>query len=67
LIACRTKSLLAWLQSVGGKDAASFQCLIPATTEIQQPDWIPCLTAYIHTLSHSHTNTLPLSHTHTHT
>jgi hypothetical protein len=46
LIACRTKSLLAWLQRVGGKDAVSFQCLIPATTEIQQPDWMPSLTAY---------------------
>ena len=59
LIACCTKSILAWLQRIDGKDAASLQCLIPAATEIQQPDWIPSLTAYIHTL--------PFSHTHSHT
>ena len=61
---------LAWLQRVAGKDAASLQRLILVTTEIQQPDWIPSLTA--HTLTHSHTHTLthshtlPLSQTHSH-
>ena len=61
LIACCKKSLLAWLQRIGGKDAGSLQCLIPAATEIQQPDWIPSLTAYTHTFH----LTLTLTHTHT--
>jgi hypothetical protein len=55
----RSTLILAWLQRVGGKEAASFQCLIPA--KIKQPDWMPSLTAYIHTYTHTHT------HTHTHT
>ena len=56
---------LAWLQRVAGKDAASLQRLILVTTEIQQADWIPSLTA--HTLTHSHTHTPSHSLTHTHT
>jgi len=64
---------LAWLQRVAEKDAASLQRLILVTTEIQQPDWIPSLTAHTlthpltHTLTHSHTHTHTLTHTHTQT
>ena len=54
---------LEWLQRVAGKDAASLQCFIPVTTEIQQPDWIPSLTT--HTLTHSHSHTHTRSHLNT--